>query len=107
MVRNLILLDPPKGQVAPGRVRFARTLRPVEAPQPRASDVTLKIPRPLYERLAHVIEGTGFRSVTEFCVYVLRDLVATHDSHVADDGMTADEVTAVRQRLRSLGYLDS
>ena len=77
----------------------------MEAPQPRASDVTLKIPRPLYERLAHVIEGTGFRSVTEF--YVLRDLVATHDSHLADDGMTADEVTAVRQRLRSLGYLDS
>ena len=34
--------------------------------------VTLKIPRPLYERLAHVIEGTGFRSVTEFCVFVLR-----------------------------------
>ena len=53
-----------------------------------------------------MIEGTGFRSVTEFCVYVLRDLVATHDSHLADGGMTADEVTAVRQRLRSLGYLD-
>jgi hypothetical protein len=78
----------------------------VEAPQPRASDVTLKIPRPLYERLAHVIEGTGFRSVTEFCVYVLRDLVATHDRAATEDGMTADEVAAVRQRLRSLGYLD-
>jgi hypothetical protein len=78
----------------------------VETPQHRASDVTLKIPRPLYERLAHVIEGTGFRSVTEFCVYVLRDLVATHDRSTAEDGMNADEVTAVRQRLRSLGYLD-
>jgi hypothetical protein len=79
----------------------------VEEPR-RASDVTLKIPRPLYERLAHVIEGTGFRSVTEFCVYVLRDLVATHDSRAATEaGMTADEVVAVRQRLRSLGYLDS
>jgi hypothetical protein len=79
----------------------------VEAPQPRrAADVTLKIPRPLYERLAHVIEGTGFRSVTEFCVYVLRDLVATHDRNIVESGMTQDEVTAVRQRLRSLGYLD-
>jgi len=79
----------------------------VEAPQSRrASDVTLKIPRPLYERLAHVIEGTGFRSVTEFAVYVLRDLVATHDRHVQGEGMTDDEVSAVRQRLRSLGYLD-
>jgi hypothetical protein len=79
----------------------------VEAPQPRrGTDVTLKIPRPLYDRLSHVIEDTGFRSVTEFCVYVLRDLVATHDSHAIESGMTADEVVAVRQRLRSLGYLD-
>ena len=79
----------------------------MEPPQaPRTSDVTLKIPRPLYERLAHVIEGTGFRSVTEFCVYVLRDLVATHDRAAEQSGMTADEVTVVRQRLRSLGYLD-
>ena len=43
--------------------------------RPRTDDVTLKIPRPLYERLRQVIEGTGFHSVTEFCVYVLRDLV--------------------------------
>lgn len=69
----------------------------------RASDVTLKIPRPLYERLAHVIEGTGFRSVTEFSVYVLRDLVAAHD---AGTEMSPDEVDAVRTRLRSLGYLE-
>ena len=42
-------------------------------------DVTLKIPRPLYERLAKVIEGTGFRSVTEFAVYVLRRLSGGYD----------------------------
>jgi hypothetical protein len=34
----------------------------------RPADVTLKIPRPLYEQLRQVIEGTGFRSVTEFAV---------------------------------------
>jgi hypothetical protein len=70
-----------------------------------AKDVTLKIPRPLYDRLAHVIEGTGFRSVTEFCVYVLRDLVATQDA-VASGTMTSEEIDAVRGRLRSLGYLE-
>ena len=70
-----------------------------------AKDVTLKIPRPLYDRLSHVIEGTGFRSVTEFCVYVLRDLVATQDA-VASGTMTSEEIDAVRGRLRSLGYLE-
>jgi len=71
-----------------------------------SSDVTLKIPRPLYERLSNVIEGTGFRSVTEFCVYVLRDLVATHGREAADDELTQDEIAAIRRRLQALGYLD-
>lgn len=73
----------------------------------RPADVTLKIPRPLYERLSQVIEGTGFRSVTEFAVYVLRDLVAAADQQaVHQDELTREEVEAVRRRLRSLGYLE-
>lgn len=72
----------------------------------RTDDVTLKIPRPLYERLSHVIEGTGFRSVTEFCVYVLRDLVAAHDGRATGDELTQEEIAAIRRRLQSLGYLD-
>jgi hypothetical protein len=73
----------------------------------RQPEVTLKIPRPLYERLAKVIEGTGFHSVTEFSVYVLRDLVAAHQPDGDADEMTHEEVSAVRRRLRALGYLDS
>ncbi|HYP22308.1 MAG TPA: CopG family transcriptional regulator [Actinomycetota bacterium] len=79
------------------------------------ADVTLKIPRPLYEQLKQVIEGSGFHSVTEFAVYVLRDLVS-HRGHpvvpppVAEpapdvDPLSPDEIEAIRQRLTSLGYL--
>jgi hypothetical protein len=72
-----------------------------------SGDVTLKIPRPLYERLSQVIEGTGFRSVTEFCVFVLRDLVSEHELPPGPgDQLAPHEVELVRQRLRSLGYLD-
>jgi metal-responsive CopG/Arc/MetJ family transcriptional regulator len=39
--------------------------------------VTLKIPRPLYNQIKVVIEESGFSSVNEFVVYVLRDLVST------------------------------
>jgi hypothetical protein len=42
--------------------------------------------------------------VTEFCVYVLRDLVAAQDA-AAESGLSPDEVELVRRRLRSLGYL--
>ncbi len=72
----------------------------------RAADVTLKIPRPLYEQLGQVIDGTGFRSVTEFAVYVLRDLVASHGSEGDGEQLSRDEVDAVRKRLQALGYLE-
>jgi hypothetical protein len=73
----------------------------------RTDDVTLKIPRPLYERLRQVIEGTGFHSVTEFSVYVLRDLVSSQaPSPREEDGLTHEEVTAIRRRLQALGYLE-
>ena len=73
--------------------------------------VTLKIPRPLYEQLKQVIEGSGFHSVTEFAVYVLRDLVSHHGRRVeaspdpTADPLSPDEIEAIRQRLTSLGYL--
>jgi hypothetical protein len=87
--------------------------------------VTLKIPRPLYDRLKIVIEGSGFHSVTEFAVYVLRDLVSHHErgtplpgtggplpaegsgqgSGVDVEPLSAAEIEAIRTRLESLGYL--
>jgi hypothetical protein len=86
--------------------------------------VTLKIPRPLYEQLQQVIEDSGFHSVTEFATYVLRDLVSHHRRgeplpvpheggaiaavQAAQDDvepLKPDEIEAIRQRLQSLGYL--
>ena len=67
--------------------------------------VTLKIPRPLYERLQRVIRDTGYRSVNELTVHVLRDLVANRSSD-SPSALSAEEVNLIRQRLRNLGYLD-
>lgn len=66
--------------------------------------VTLKIPRPLYERLSVLIEGSGFASVTEFVVYVLRDLVS-HQTGEVEGALSAKEVEAIRKRLKTMGYL--
>ena len=64
--------------------------------------VTLKIPRPLYEKLKSVIEGSGFSSVNEFVVYILRDLVSVSRDKKE---LSAEEIEAIRQRLKNLGYL--
>lgn len=78
--------------------------------KPADKKVTIKIPGTLYNRLADTIAGSGFNSVTDFIVYVLRDLVSTKsqlkESKQADESsLNADEIEAIRKRLKSLGYL--
>ncbi|NMC68551.1 MAG: CopG family transcriptional regulator [Myxococcales bacterium] len=89
-----------------------------------ADKVTLKIPRPLYDNLKQSIQGTGFSSVNEFVVYVLRDLTsglkpkgrpsratrpvpAALDARDARDssGLTQAEIEIIRKRLHDLGYI--
>jgi Arc/MetJ-type ribon-helix-helix transcriptional regulator len=68
--------------------------------------VTIKIPRPLYNTLREVIAGRGFDSVTDFIVYVLRDLASSHAvKKSSSDTLSKDEIGMIRKRLESLGYL--
>jgi predicted CopG family antitoxin len=66
--------------------------------------VTIKIPRELYRKLKQMTEGTGFSSVTEFIVFVMRTIASGGDIK-GEDRLSADEVRAIRERLRRLGYL--
>lgn len=54
--------------------------------------VTIKIPRPLYNKLQQIVAATGFDSVTDFIVYCMRDIV------------TSKEKGDIKERLRQLGY---
>lgn len=56
--------------------------------------VTLSIPRELYESAEIAINGTGFRSVTEYAVFLLREAVLMKPGK------------NVRDRLRALGYVE-
>jgi metal-responsive CopG/Arc/MetJ family transcriptional regulator len=64
--------------------------------------VTIKIPRPLFDKLKVIIEGSGYNSVTDFIVFVLRDLVA---SSSVSEQTSEGEVEKIKQRLKGLGYL--
>jgi metal-responsive CopG/Arc/MetJ family transcriptional regulator len=66
--------------------------------------VTIKIPKPLYNRISEIIENTGFSSVTDFIVYVLRDVIAMK-SDESSKYLNPTEIDSIRQRLKSLGYL--
>lgn len=45
---------------------------PTSAPRAGRRYTTISIPQPLYEEVKKAIEGTGFRSPTEYLVYITR-----------------------------------
>jgi Arc/MetJ-type ribon-helix-helix transcriptional regulator len=66
--------------------------------------VTIKIPRRLYDHLRNIIEDSGFNSVTDFIVYVMRDIAST-GTREGGDRLTSEEIEQIRRRLKNLGYL--
>jgi Arc/MetJ-type ribon-helix-helix transcriptional regulator len=77
----------------------------------REPKVTVKIPRPLYDRIQVVIADSGFSSPTDFIVFVLRDLVgdrALEKTHLAAAGEAKkadDDIDEIKRKLHNLGYL--
>jgi Arc/MetJ-type ribon-helix-helix transcriptional regulator len=77
--------------------------------------VTVKIPRPIYRKIQVLIEDSGFNSVTDFIVYVLRDLVGSIPEGHANgqpsgqdeerDEFSPGELEALKRKLKKLGYL--
>ena len=81
-------------------------------PMSQESKVTIKIPRALYRRLRDIIQDSGFNSVTDFIVYVLRDVASSEEARKGAPGpppdraqLTVQEVEKLKQRLKNLGYL--
>ena len=55
--------------------------------------VNIPIPKPLYDRLTETLKGTGYRSTTEYIIYLIRKNLPDLES----DNM--------KRRLKALGYL--
>ncbi len=60
----------------------------------KISYVTLSIPKDLYDKAQSAINGTGFRSVTEYAIFLLRESLLMKPGE------------SVKNRLRALGYVD-
>ncbi len=61
--------------------------------QQKVEYITLSIPKELYEKAQGAITGTGFRSVTEYAIFVFRE------SPLLKPG------ESVKERLQALGYV--
>ena len=61
----------------------------------------IKIPKRLYERILREIKDTEFKSAEDFIIYVLEQVLEEEEESV----YSKEEEEAIKERLRSLGYL--
>jgi len=57
-----------------------------------AKYVNISIPKPLYDRLSKALEGSGYRSTTEYIVFLIRKYLPELEAQDAN------------RRLEALGY---
>lgn len=55
--------------------------------------VNIPIPKPLYGRLVDTLEGSGYRSATEYIIFLVRKVLPDLESK------------DIERRLRALGYM--
>ena len=81
---------------------------------PKANMTTVSIPQPLADKIKKRCEGTGFNSVSSYVTYVLRQVLSNVEKKEKAQKEHKEEKKAfskkdeetVKERLRSLGYLD-
>ena len=68
---------------------------------------TISIPTRLAEKIKKRIKGTGFHSLSSYATYVLREVLSgVEDEEGDDEAFSKEDEEKVKDRLRSLGYLD-
>jgi len=68
--------------------------------------VSINIPETLYKRIKKVADELGVRDFNAFIIDLLRDAIGRMESELSSEEYTLEELEKIRERLRSLGYLD-
>lgn len=72
----------------------------------RSKYTTVSIPVGLHNRLQKLVKKKGgFKSVSDYVTYVLREVVAMHESDEVPGAFTSKDIEEIRARLKALGYL--
>jgi len=75
-------------------------------PMPATKYTSVSIPLTLHKRLEKLIaKKTGFKSVSDYVTYVLREVVAMHEMKDVPEPFTSTDLEEIKKRLQALGYL--
>ena len=74
--------------------------------KPRGRYTTVSIPITLYRRIKEMIKDTGFTSVSQFVIYVLREVISSmEEEKLKGVTLSEEEKKNIIRRLKKLGYL--
>ncbi|MFP3144387.1 MAG: hypothetical protein RXQ93_05165 [Caldisphaera sp.] len=73
--------------------------------EPNTRYTTVSIPITLYDRIKNLIQNTGFTSVSQFVIYVLRDVVSSMEQEKMSSTISEEEKKQIIERLKKLGYI--
>jgi len=77
-----------------------------EGEERRGKHTTISIPVTLYNRIKELIKDTGFTSVSQFAVYVLREVVASMEREkLESEAVSEEDKRRIIEKLKKLGYL--
>ncbi len=71
----------------------------------KAKYTTVSIPVALHERIKGLIEGKGFKSVSDYVTFILREVVVAHESELMASPFNAKDLDLIKNRLKALGYM--
>jgi len=72
----------------------------------QAKYTTVSIPVTLHDRIEKLMtKKSGFKSVSDYVTYVLREVVAMHETKDVPEPFTSTDVEEIKARLKALGYL--
>ena len=67
---------------------------------------TVSIPITLYRRIKEMIKDTGFTSVSQFVIYVLREVILSiEEERIKRESLSDEEKKQIIDRLKRLGYI--
>jgi len=66
----------------------------------------VNIPDELYKTIEEKLEEFGFKTVDEYVVFVLEEVIKGDAEEGEEKVFSEEEEEVIKQRLRDLGYLD-
>lgn len=64
---------------------------------------SIEIPAKLFEKIEERAKNTGFKSASDYIVFVLKEVVSNLEEE--PESLSTEDEEKVKERLRALGYL--